>query len=143
MSQPLIKVSFVDRGDFFIMSRSAGLKLRAVAGKPSVTKFTHNNCTGMRASGTPRAAARKMLKKYVFCEHRRYLHRLPDLSAVWLGHDAEVLSNVKISGKQRNQKFQSSLRQNTTDTPVLHAHEELIPISNQIFIILAILRRRV
>ena len=64
------------------MSRSAGLKLRAVAGNPSVTRLTHNNCTGMRASGTPRAAARKMLKKYIICELRGNLDRLPNLSAL-------------------------------------------------------------
>ena len=30
-------------GGFFIIFFSVGLKLRAVAGGPSVTKFTHNN----------------------------------------------------------------------------------------------------
>ena len=45
-----------------MMSRSAGLKLSAVAGSPSVTRLTHSSWTGMRASGTPRAAARKMLE---------------------------------------------------------------------------------
>ena len=43
------------------MSRSGGLKPRAVAGSPSVTRFTHSSCTGIRASGSPRAAVRKML----------------------------------------------------------------------------------
>ena len=42
------------------MSRSGGLKPRAVAGRPSVTKFTHNNCTGISASGRPKAAVKKI-----------------------------------------------------------------------------------
>lgn len=46
-----------------MMSISGGLKLRAVAGRPSVTRFTHSNWTGINASGIPRAAVRKMLKK--------------------------------------------------------------------------------
>ena len=37
-----------------------GLKPSAVAGGPSVTKFTHSSCTGMRPSGRPKAAVKKM-----------------------------------------------------------------------------------
>ena len=48
-------------GGFSMMSTSGGLKLRAVAGGPSVIKFTHNNCTGINASGMPSAAVRKIL----------------------------------------------------------------------------------
>lgn len=48
------------RGGFCMMSRSGGLKPRAVAGGPSVTRFTHKSCTGMRFSGRPRAAVRKI-----------------------------------------------------------------------------------
>lgn len=44
-----------------MISRSGGLKPRAVAGSPSVTRFTHKSWTGIRASGKPRAAVRKML----------------------------------------------------------------------------------
>lgn len=44
-----------------MMSRSGGLKPKAVAGKPSVTKLTHNSWTGIRASGMPSAAVRKIL----------------------------------------------------------------------------------
>ena len=36
-----------------MMSPSAGLKPRAVAGGPSVTRFTHNNWTGTSPSGRP------------------------------------------------------------------------------------------
>jgi hypothetical protein len=43
-----------------MMSTSGGLKPRAVAGGPSVTRFTHSSCTGMRPSGKPSAAVRKM-----------------------------------------------------------------------------------
>ena len=49
------------RGGRSMMSRSGGLKPRAVAGSPSVTKFTHSSCTGIKASGSPKAAVRKML----------------------------------------------------------------------------------
>ena len=46
-----------------MMSRSGGLKPKAVAGKPSVTRLTHSNWTGMRASGKPRAAVKKILRR--------------------------------------------------------------------------------
>lgn len=36
------------------MSRSGGLKPSAVAGRPSVTRFTQSNCTGINASGMPK-----------------------------------------------------------------------------------------
>lgn len=42
------------------MSTSAGLKPRAVAGGPSVTKFTHRSCTGIIHSGIPNAAVKNM-----------------------------------------------------------------------------------
>ena len=48
------------RGGLFMMSRSGGLKPRAVAGRPSVTRLTQRSWTGMRASGMPRAAVKKM-----------------------------------------------------------------------------------
>jgi hypothetical protein len=39
-------------GGFFMMSASGGLKPSAVAGGPSVTRFTHSSCTGtMTARG--------------------------------------------------------------------------------------------
>ena len=47
-------------GGLSMMSRSGGLKPSAVAGRPSVTRFTHSSCTGMSASGMPRAAVRKI-----------------------------------------------------------------------------------
>lgn len=47
-------------GFFCMMSGSGGLKPRAVAGGPSVTKLTHSSCTGIKPSGRPRAAVRKM-----------------------------------------------------------------------------------
>lgn len=46
-----------------MMSRSGGLNPRAVAGKPSVTRLTHSSWTGIRASGMPSAAVRKILRK--------------------------------------------------------------------------------
>lgn len=42
------------------MSGSAGLKPRAVAGGPSVTKFTHRSCTGIIQSGIPNAAVKNI-----------------------------------------------------------------------------------
>ena len=46
-----------------MMSRSGGLKPKAVAGKPSVTRLTQSNWTGIKASGKPSAAVKKILKK--------------------------------------------------------------------------------
>lgn len=46
-----------------MISRSGGLKPRAVAGKPSVTRLTQSSWTGIRASGMPKAAVRKILGK--------------------------------------------------------------------------------
>jgi hypothetical protein len=59
-NQGVIRVSSDPLGCFCMMSRSGGLKERAVAGRPSVTKLTHRSCTGIKASGRPRAAVRKM-----------------------------------------------------------------------------------
>ena len=42
------------------MSRSGGLKPKAVAGGPSVTKFTQRSCTGIKPSGKPNAAVKKI-----------------------------------------------------------------------------------
>jgi hypothetical protein len=47
-------------GGFFMMSLSGGLKPSAVAGGPSVTRFTQRSCTGISPSGMPRAEVRKM-----------------------------------------------------------------------------------
>ena len=60
-SQPEIRGSLGERGGLPIMSRSGGLKPRAVAGRPSVTRLTQSSWTGIRASGRPRAAVRKIL----------------------------------------------------------------------------------
>lgn len=65
-NHPLIKGSLAFLGAFFMMSTSGGLKLRAVAGGPSVIKFTHNSCTGINASGIPKAAVRKMLRQQTY-----------------------------------------------------------------------------
>lgn len=67
-NHPLINGSFAFLGAFFIMSTSGGLKLSAVAGGPSVIKLTHNNWTGINASGIPNAAVKKILKK----SHQNY-----------------------------------------------------------------------
>ncbi len=61
-SQPEMSGSLGERGGLDMMSRSGGLKPRAVAGKPSVTRLTHSNWTGIRASGIPKAAVRKILR---------------------------------------------------------------------------------
>merc|ERR1719419_887766 len=55
-----IRGSLGERGGLPMMSRSGGLKPRAVAGRPSVTRLTHSSWTGIRASGRPRAAVRKI-----------------------------------------------------------------------------------
>lgn len=61
-SQPEMRGSFELRGGLSMMSRSGGLKPRAVAGRPSVTRLTHSSWTGIKASGRPRMAVRKMLQ---------------------------------------------------------------------------------
>lgn len=62
-SQPEIRGSLGERGGLPMMSRSGGLKPRAVAGRPSVTRLTHRSWTGIRASGRPRAAVKKILRE--------------------------------------------------------------------------------
>lgn len=42
------------------MSKSGGLKPRAVAGGPSVTRFTQRSCTGIKPSGIPTAAVKNI-----------------------------------------------------------------------------------
>jgi hypothetical protein len=61
----VINDSFDDLGGLSIMSKSGGLKPKAVAGKPSVTKLTHNSCTGIKASGKPKAAVKKIHTTYI------------------------------------------------------------------------------
>lgn len=48
-----------------MISKSGGLKPNAVAGKPSVTKLTHKSCTGIKASGKPKAAVKKIQTTYI------------------------------------------------------------------------------
>ena len=50
----------MSRGGFCMMSGSGGLKPSAVAGGPSVTRFTHSSCTGERPSGMPSIAVKKI-----------------------------------------------------------------------------------
>lgn len=56
------------------MSTSAGLNPRAMAGGPSVTKFTHSSCTGIIHSGIWRAAVRNMDITSPTLEDIMYLH---------------------------------------------------------------------
>lgn len=42
------------------MSLSGGLNPNAVAGGPSVTRFTHRSWTGIRPSGIPKAAVKNI-----------------------------------------------------------------------------------
>lgn len=59
MTQYLIKTNSVIIGSscflggFYITSGSGGLKDKAVAGNPSVTKLTHNNYIELNPSGIP------------------------------------------------------------------------------------------
>ncbi len=59
-NQGVISDSRALLGGLSIISKSGGLKPNAVAGRPSVTKLTHNNCTGIKASGKPNAAVKKI-----------------------------------------------------------------------------------
>lgn len=42
-------------------SGSGGLKPRAVAGGPSVTRLTHSKCRGVKGSGSPKRVAKKIV----------------------------------------------------------------------------------
>lgn len=57
-----------------MMSTSAGLKPRAVAGGPSVTKFTHKSCTGIIHSGIPSAAVKNIDMTSPTFDDIMYLH---------------------------------------------------------------------
>lgn len=61
-SHPLISGSLGLRGCLSMMSKSGGLNPSAVAGNPSVTRLTQSNWTGIKASGRPMIAVRKILK---------------------------------------------------------------------------------
>jgi hypothetical protein len=52
---------------------SGGLKPSAVAGGPSVTRLTQSSCTGMRPSGMPSAAVKKMQKTSPMFDEIMYL----------------------------------------------------------------------
>lgn len=99
------------RGGLLMISKSGGLKPKAVAGKPSVTRLTQSSWTGMRASGNPRAAVRKMLhtkearlykstKKCLVCVFQRSVQSsLPDnLAHVWGDEVSDELFHVVING---------------------------------------------
>lgn len=73
-SQPEMSGSLGLRGGLSMMSKSGGLKPRAVAGRPSVTRLTHSSWTGIKASGRPRMAVRKMLQTDTGETHKRQPH---------------------------------------------------------------------
>lgn len=55
------------------MSLSGGLNPKAVAGGPSVTRLTHRSWTGIRPSGIPKAAVRKIEATSPILEEIMYL----------------------------------------------------------------------
>jgi len=60
-------------GGFFMMSLSGGLKPRAVAGGPSVTRLTQRSYTEVNPSGTPNIAVMKILATSPILDEIRYL----------------------------------------------------------------------
>lgn len=80
-----------------MMSGSGGLKPRAVAGRPSVTRLTQRSWTGMRASGRPMAAVRKMLQR-----EKRELEEVdngrPSVTKVCAGGRSDICSRLVDSG---------------------------------------------
>ena len=62
-----------------MMSASGGLKPRAVAGGPSVTRFTHKSCTGTMtaggSAGTRRERGKKIKHRAQGENHTTYTHR--------------------------------------------------------------------
>jgi len=68
-----IRLSSAFLGYCFITSLSGGLKPRAVAGKPSVTRLTHKSYTELNDSGIPSAAVKKIDATSPMFEDMRYL----------------------------------------------------------------------
>jgi hypothetical protein len=60
-------------GYCLITSLSGGLNPSAVAGKPSVTRFTQSNYTELNDSGIPRAAVKKIEATSPMLEEIKYL----------------------------------------------------------------------
>lgn len=60
------------RGGRRMLPGSGGLKPRAVAGGPSVTRFTQSSWTGMRPSGMVSAAVKKMAATSPMLDEMRY-----------------------------------------------------------------------
>ena len=69
-----MSASLLFRGGFRIILTSAGLNPRAVAGGPSVTKLTHKSCTGIKHSGIPSAAVKKIDITSPIFDDIMYLH---------------------------------------------------------------------
>lgn len=69
-----MRASLFFRGGFHIILTSAGLYPRPVAGGPSLTKLTHNRCTGIMHSGIPTAAVRKIDITSPIFDDIMYLH---------------------------------------------------------------------
>ena len=112
-SQPEMRGSLGERGALPMMSRSGGLKPRAVAGRPSVTRLTHSSWTGIRASGRPRAAVKKILKRRPTCfflafwlsssfclmqRREKSFHSPDDLAYVGGDEVADELLHVVVDG---------------------------------------------
>ena len=57
------------------MSLSGGLNPNAVAGGPSVTRFTHKSWTGMSPSGMPNAAVKNIDATSPILDEIMYLQR--------------------------------------------------------------------
>ena len=68
-----MRLSSAFLGFYRITSLSGGLKPRAVAGKPSVTRFTHKSYTELKDSGMPSAAVKKIEATSPMFEEMRYL----------------------------------------------------------------------
>ena len=109
-SQPVMRPSLGFLGGFFMISRSGGLKPRAVAGSPSVTRFTHRSWTGIRASGIPRAAVRKILKQEhrIISSHKRF-RGLPYIRNFFRGFNCLICDLTKINTAKNKPYYTSSL----------------------------------
>lgn len=83
-------------GGFFMASMSGGLKDSAVAGGPSVTRFTQSSCTGIKPSGMPNAAVKKIDATSPMLEEMRYLGRRDDDQ--W-GNET-ILEEIRYMGRR-------------------------------------------
>ena len=97
-----------------MMSRSGGLNPSAVAGRPSVTRLTQSSWTGIKASGNPRAAVRKILfprkerrerLQVIFCHYPKSI-TMPSPSIKIRGQQQRIPETTYLAIIKHDTQFQ-------------------------------------